>query len=199
MICLVGLIVIGHILFETYVFFNLERFISKFKIEYNEPEEVNYILSFGGGFPDRERKAFDLYKKYPDSKWVLSSNHKIEFFEKRLESKIDKDRVISITDSRSTFEEIYRFRALLEKANPQKDLSIVLVSSWWHLRRIKAISCFLLYGYEKEYIPSDKEGSMKDNTTKLKNEFFDYYFDLFRSILFFISFGNIVIMADSNI
>lgn len=105
------------------------------------PEDLDLIVTFAG---ERERVAYskELTLKYPNSCWILS-DYKNGYSRLLRKSHFDMSRVYIVDTCQNTVSEIHAMDKWI-KDNPQKfigksHLSIGLVSSPYHMRRIQLI------------------------------------------------------------
>ncbi|NLD98910.1 MAG: YdcF family protein [Fibrobacter sp.] len=107
------------------------------------PHHLDYICSFAGS-PEREPYALELMKKYPDSRWLVSTERK-EFKLWVQQNGIDSNRTTIIGTCRSTFEEIWNFRKIINSSGNDMFVDdrsgpvIGFVSSGYHMRRISLL------------------------------------------------------------
>lgn len=185
---------------------NIDEKLVFFQVADDVPQTVDVIFSFGGSNFRREKKAFFLFNKFENAIWVLSYAYPIPELEKILGGDIDSLRRVQIKNCRNTFEEVLQLKTFLDNkynhgkfGKPRKDLSILLVSSDWHLKRIQVISKALLKDYQIYLIAANDERSEIEKLVFYKEEYIDMFIDWWRSLIWKITFGKATIFANTTI
>lgn len=112
------------------------------------PKRLDYICTFAGDHK-REIYALELYKRYKPV-WIVSTMNEEKFKEWAVMNNVDTKDLTMVLGCRSTFEEVNRFSEILkyriDKGHKEK-LHVGLVSSFYHMRRIKMIQNFSFNNY----------------------------------------------------
>lgn len=100
------------------------------------PKKLDVIFTFSGG-SNRAPYAKELFIKYPESFWVLSYPNS-SFLKKPENKDLDTSRITIVDTCTSTHSELLYLSDWLNKHASNKDtINIGLVSSPYHMRRIK--------------------------------------------------------------
>ncbi|MDL1982905.1 MAG: YdcF family protein [Deltaproteobacteria bacterium] len=94
------------------------------------PEKVNIIICIGGNAPDRQEKVLEIYNMGYAQKLLLT-NQSPNYF---LKNGVSSSNIYVTDIPRNTFEEAKYCRWFMQE---HKIDSALVVSDWWHLRRVK--------------------------------------------------------------
>jgi uncharacterized SAM-binding protein YcdF (DUF218 family) len=108
------------------------------------PEAIDLIFVFGG---EETRKGYsaELANRFPESRLIVSHHNRPRALRQFDKMGIDSSRIIAVVDTcTSTFSEISYLADFLAGAAVPPDPHIALVSSPYHMRRIRIIAGSLL-------------------------------------------------------
>lgn len=182
---------------------NIDKHLDYFNVEVAHSDSVDIIFSFLNTAYKREFEAFKLYKQYNNAFWISSYLRSFQDLENQVNHSLDTARVDIIYGSRNTFEEVLKLSTYLGQNRVNlfgnkdiHEIKVILVSSNWHLKRVKMIAEHLLADYKLSYYAVNNNGTDLHNLKQYKSEYFDISIDWLRCMIWKISFGNITIKAN---
>jgi len=94
------------------------------------PEKVDLIICMGGNAPNRQEKVLEIYNMGYAPK-ILLTNQSPDYF---LKNGVSSSNIYVTNVPGNTFEEAQYCHKFMEG---HKIGSVLVVSDWWHLRRVK--------------------------------------------------------------
>ena len=117
------------------------------------PWEPDAIVVLGGGDPDRSKAAGRIAERFPKAPVIVTGDSG-EIVRRLDETLAEPERLSEEPNATSTYENATLTRTMLDEIGAQR---VVLVSSWYHVPRAKAV--FETVQADREFVTAFEEKS----------------------------------------